>query len=197
MSNVPRGSNSEYIRRVFSRYEIEDVNFHPKGGCAISFLAVNDPADILEKFSNGIWFEKRKLWVNEFQGKKGKNKRPLARAPTPAPAATPAPVSINTDDLTAKAAAMSLGNSAIIITKPTTRQTEVIVKNLNYQATEQGIKHLFNNFKLSKVNLKHGCAFVGLESQDEAQRAVNQLNERKVLGRKVFVELTRPKWGGF
>ncbi|PVI06698.1 hypothetical protein DM02DRAFT_609502 [Periconia macrospinosa] len=72
---------------------------------------------------------------------------------------------------------------------------DVIVKGLHYNATESDVKDFFKGFLVVRVNFPKtkGIVFVGLESQAEQQRAVSTLKKRSILGRRVAVELAKPR----
>lgn len=73
---------------------------------------------------------------------------------------------------------------------------DIYVGNLNYNLTENEIQKLFEVFgEVLKVTLiinkrtgkSRGYGFVHMRNELDASRAVNELNERKVAGRRLIV----------
>lgn len=86
---------------------------------------------------------------------------------------------------------------------------KLYVGNLPYTTTEQDLQSLFASAgTVDAVNVMHdmatgrarGFAFVEMASEEEAQQAINMLNDRDFGGRNLTVNEARPKpstGGGF
>mgnify|MGYP001560160014 CR=1 FL=1 len=80
--------------------------------------------------------------------------------------------------------------------------TKLFIGNLPYTATDQDIQNLFANAGqvLSAVVImdkfsgkSKGFAFVEMSNDEEAQKAIADLNETEFDGRKIFVSVARPR----
>ena len=78
----------------------------------------------------------------------------------------------------------------------------IYVGNLAYSATENGLKELFEGFgevTTSKIitdkftGSSRGFGFVEMTNNDEAQRAIAELNGKEFQGRKIVVNESRPR----
>jgi RNA recognition motif-containing protein len=80
----------------------------------------------------------------------------------------------------------------------------LFIGNISFDATEQDVREFFNGYKILNVKLINdhdtgkfrGFAFVELEADTEAQRAVQELNEQSMLGRAIIVNEAHEKRGG-
>ncbi len=81
----------------------------------------------------------------------------------------------------------------------------IYVGNLPYSVTEDELKNLFGEFgEVSSVNIisdrytgqSKGFGFVEMPSQEEAEEAINALNDSSVQGRNVKVSQARPRREG-
>ena len=82
---------------------------------------------------------------------------------------------------------------------------KLYVGNLPYSATEQDLQDLFASAgTVESVNVMRdmatgrarGFAFVEMASDDDAQKAIDTLNNREFGGRNLTVNEARPKTGG-
>ncbi len=80
--------------------------------------------------------------------------------------------------------------------------TNIYVGNLSYDATENDIRDAFSQHgEVSSVNVitdretgrPRGFAFVEMPKSEEAQNAIQQVNETEIAGRAVKVNEARPK----
>ena len=80
--------------------------------------------------------------------------------------------------------------------------TNIYVGNLSYDATENDIRDAFaQHGEVSSVSVimdretgrPRGFAFVEMPKSEEAQNAIQQLNETEIAGRAVKVNEARPK----
>ena len=80
--------------------------------------------------------------------------------------------------------------------------TNIYVGNLSYDATEDDIKQAFSQHgEVSTVNMimdretgrPRGFAFVEMPNSDEAQKAIQDVNETEIAGRAVKVNEAKPK----
>ena len=80
--------------------------------------------------------------------------------------------------------------------------TNIYVGNLSYDATEDDIKQAFSQHgEVSTVNMimdretgrPRGFAFVEMPNADEAQKAIQDVNETEIAGRAVKVNEAKPK----
>src|SRR5580704_10963508 len=78
----------------------------------------------------------------------------------------------------------------------------IYVGNLAYSATESSLKELFESFGeviTSKIitdkftGSSRGFGFVEMPNNDEAQRAIADLNGKEFQGRKIVVNESRPR----
>jgi RNA recognition motif-containing protein len=78
----------------------------------------------------------------------------------------------------------------------------IYVSNLAFTATEENISELFTSFgEVEKVTLlkdkftgrSRGTAFVEMPSSDDANQAINSLNQKEFMGRALVVNEARPK----
>jgi RNA recognition motif-containing protein len=165
--NFPPDVTTEYIRLAFQLHTVNDIQFPPNKKSAFVFMSRDDGDQILKKYQNGYRLQGRMLFVEEMmKGKgKGKNKRPTG----------------SMGGLVEKTAALSL------------KTVDLKLNKVPFNATEQDMRTFFNRFQLRKIVMKEGYAFVGMDGEQEAQRAVQQLNRKKMLGRAVDVKLAGPR----
>ena len=80
--------------------------------------------------------------------------------------------------------------------------TNIYVGNLAYSATEEDVRHAFEQFGMvSSVNIimdretgrSRGFAFVEMPNGDEARQAIAELNLQEIAGRRVTVNEARPR----
>ena len=78
----------------------------------------------------------------------------------------------------------------------------IYVGNLSYQAKEQDLSDLFSEYgevasvKIMKDNVSgraKGFAFIEMENEEDAKRAIDQLNNRSFMERNLVVNEARPK----
>jgi hypothetical protein len=172
-------------------------------------MNTSDAKEILTKFSaKGVFHKGRKYFVKEFQGKKGKNAKRAAPVAAPRLKSPPAPQDA-IEGIINQTATLTIEPTTTTIAAPVAahgprfnqgprrdarpQSYDVVLKNLAYQAADQDLRRLFNDFKVTRITIKSGIAFVGLPSVPEQQRAIRQLNQRRVLGRLVTVEASRPR----
>lgn len=80
--------------------------------------------------------------------------------------------------------------------------TNIYVGNLSFRATEDELRDAFSRFgDVSKVSIvidrdtgrSRGFAFVEMPNAEEAQSAIDGLNEQEVAGRRISCNEARPK----
>lgn len=78
----------------------------------------------------------------------------------------------------------------------------IYVGNLSYAATENSVRDLFEGFgQVTTVKIvtdkftgsSRGFGFVEMPNEDEAQRAIAELNGKDFEGRKIVVNESRPR----
>lgn len=76
------------------------------------------------------------------------------------------------------------------------------VGNINYKATEDDLRNLFTEagsvssarLVIDRVTGKlRGFGFVEMSSSDEAREAIDKFNEKEFMGRKLTVNVARPR----
>ena len=81
-------------------------------------------------------------------------------------------------------------------------ETKLYVGNLSYGVSEAELQTLFSEVGTVKsvqliqdrnTGRSKGFAFVEMETQDEAQKAISQLNGKELAGRPLTVNLARPR----
>ena len=79
---------------------------------------------------------------------------------------------------------------------------KLYVGNLVYETTEDDLKELFsqagnvvsaNIIRFHDTGRSKGFAFVEMETEEEAQKAIDTLNEKDFKGRKMIVSEARPR----
>jgi cold-inducible RNA-binding protein len=84
-------------------------------------------------------------------------------------------------------------------------ETRLYVGNLSYSVTEESLQEMFSKIGTVKtVSLikdrdtgrSKGFAFVEMENQEDAQKAISQLNGTKIEDRNITVNFARPKEEG-
>lgn len=76
---------------------------------------------------------------------------------------------------------------------------KLFVGNLSYQLTEDELRQTFQgygNIKEVKLIQNKGFGFVEFDSSESAQKALEELNGRELKGRKMRVELAKPRENG-
>jgi hypothetical protein len=154
------GTSSTEILNIFKEFSVNDVNIPPSSNtfCFI-FLRQEDANAVLARFGPGVRHGGRMIRVGlSDKGKKKGGGKTFGSAPV---AALPAPFFATTD---------------------------LKVNNLPYGVADSNIRHIFESFRLSRVVVKEGYAFVGIAS-DEAQRAIGELKGKKVGHRVITLKV--------
>ena len=74
--------------------------------------------------------------------------------------------------------------------------TKLFVGNLSYQLTEEEFRETFQNYgniKELRLLQNKGFGFVEFDSEESAKRALEELNGKEVKGRKMRVEVAKPR----
>ncbi len=80
--------------------------------------------------------------------------------------------------------------------------TNIYVGNLSFRATEEDIRNAFSRFgQVTSVNIvmdqdtgrSRGFAFVEMADADEANSAIEGLNDQEIVGRRVVVNEAKPR----
>lgn len=80
--------------------------------------------------------------------------------------------------------------------------TNIYVGNLSFRATEDDVRSVFSQYgQVSLVNIiidketgrSRGFAFVEMPNSDEANTAIENLNQQEIAGRRVSVNEARPR----
>lgn len=80
--------------------------------------------------------------------------------------------------------------------------TKLFVGNLAYSMTSDGLKTVFakvgevtdaNVVMDKQTGRSRGFGFVEMKSEEDAKKAISELNESEVEGRKIYVSEARPK----
>ena len=80
--------------------------------------------------------------------------------------------------------------------------TQLYVGNVNYRMTEDGLKQMFSEFgevTSAKIVIDRetgrskGFGFVEMADADAADRAIQSLNDQEIEGRRIKVNVARPK----
>ena len=80
--------------------------------------------------------------------------------------------------------------------------TNIFVGNLSFRATEEDIRNAFSTFgQVTSVNIvmdqdtgrSRGFAFVEMANAEEASEAIERLNDKEIVGRRVVVNEARPR----
>ncbi len=77
---------------------------------------------------------------------------------------------------------------------------KLYVGNLPYSVDEDSLKEIFSEFEVSEAKLiidrdsgrSKGFGFVEIESDEDATRAIEELNGKEIEGRKIIVNEARP-----
>jgi RNA recognition motif-containing protein len=79
---------------------------------------------------------------------------------------------------------------------------KLFVGSLPYSTTEEDLQKLFEQYGTVEsaviimdraTNRSKGFGFVEMSTEDEAQAAIDGLNETEIEGRKIIVNIARPK----
>jgi RNA recognition motif-containing protein len=79
---------------------------------------------------------------------------------------------------------------------------DIFVGNISFSSTEDDLRAAFAEFgEVSSVKIikdletgrSRGFAFVSMPTEDEANKAIQSLNESEVQGRRIRVNQSRPK----
>jgi RNA recognition motif-containing protein len=130
------------------------------------------------------------------RGRGGRAAGDAAGAPAAAPAAAAAPVDGEGGERRGRGRGRGRGRAprAPRVAAENRKETSnrVFVANLPYAATDEDLKAIMPNFNVSSVRIAKrpngrslGFAFVDFASHDEQQKAVNELQNKEVLGRAV------------
>ncbi len=80
--------------------------------------------------------------------------------------------------------------------------TNIYVGNLSYQATDDDLRQAFEEYgAVESVNIimdretgrSRGFAFVEMANEEEAKKAIEELNQQEIAGRSVTVNEARPR----
>ncbi len=80
--------------------------------------------------------------------------------------------------------------------------TQLYVGNVNYRMTEDGLKQMFSEFgEVTSAKIvtdretgrSKGFGFVEMADEDSAERAIQSLNDQELDGRRIKVNIARPK----
>jgi len=80
--------------------------------------------------------------------------------------------------------------------------TQLYVGNVNYRMTEDGLKQMFSEFgEVTSAKIvtdretgrSKGFGFVEMADADAADRAIESLNDQELDGRRIKVNVARPK----
>jgi RNA recognition motif-containing protein len=80
--------------------------------------------------------------------------------------------------------------------------TKLYVGNLPYSVNDDSLRELFSSYGnvLSASIIfdrmsgrSKGCGFVELEDDSGAKKAISEMNEKEIDGRKIVVSIARPK----
>ncbi|MCS7243231.1 MAG: RNA-binding protein [Candidatus Calescibacterium sp.] len=74
--------------------------------------------------------------------------------------------------------------------------TKLFVGNLSYQLTEDELRQTFQGYgsiKELRLLQSKGFGFVEFESSESAQKALEELNGKELKGRKMRVEMAKPR----
>ncbi len=83
--------------------------------------------------------------------------------------------------------------------------TKLFVGNLSYSMTSDGLRAVFakvgevvdaNVVMDKQTGRSRGFGFVEMKSEDDAKKAIAEVNETEVEGRKIYVSEARPKADG-
>ncbi len=81
-------------------------------------------------------------------------------------------------------------------------ESKLYVGNLSYNVTEQQLRELFSQAgNIKEITMitdrdtqrSKGCGFVEMETQAEAQKAIEMFNEHELDGRRMTVNMARPR----
>jgi len=79
---------------------------------------------------------------------------------------------------------------------------KIFVAKLNYETTSEGLKEAFSSFgNVTSANViidKHsgrsrGFGFVEMSTEEEAQEAIQELNDTELEGRRIVVKKAEPR----
>ena len=79
---------------------------------------------------------------------------------------------------------------------------DIYVGNLSYDATEEDLKKVFEEFgEIESVKIitdrysgrSKGFGFVGMPNEEEAKAAIDALNGKEMMGREIKVNEARPR----
>jgi len=79
---------------------------------------------------------------------------------------------------------------------------DIYVGNLSYDATEEDLKKMFEEFgEIESVKIitdrysgrSKGFGFVGMPNDEEAKAAIDALNGKEMMGREIKVNEARPR----
>lgn len=80
--------------------------------------------------------------------------------------------------------------------------TKLYVGNISYRMREEDLREMFAQagevtfarvIKDRETNRSKGFAFVEMASEEEAQKAIDMFHDQDIQGRKIIVNIARPK----
>tara|TARA_R110002003_G_scaffold143_17_gene13322 strand:+ start:3857 stop:5005 length:1149 start_codon:yes stop_codon:yes gene_type:complete len=160
VTGINAGTSKTRILELFKDFSVNDVNIPPgsKGFCFI-FLRQDDANAVLARFGRGVLHEGKMVRVE--LSDKGKKKGGMETTGFH-PAAGNLDVAYATTDLK--------------------------VRNLPYGVAESTLRIVFQGFRVSKVIVKEGYAFVSIAT-DEVEHAIAALQGRKIGDRVISVKV--------
>jgi hypothetical protein len=160
VSGLKANTTSTEVREIFKDFPIRDVNI-PPGGKTFCFVFVQ------QAHANSILA----LFGNGVKWQ-GRNVR----------------VSLSEKDKRKQKSAFDTVGATTAMPPPTDT-TDLKLVNLPYGIADSNIRIIFEGFAVYKVVVKQGYAFVGIATA-EVGRAIDQLNDSMVGGRKIKVKVS-------
>ncbi|KAH7070768.1 hypothetical protein BKA63DRAFT_579469 [Paraphoma chrysanthemicola] len=161
VSGVKPGTSRMEVFDIFKDHRINDINIPlgRKGFCFI-FAWQDDANAIMARFGPGVLHEGKHVRVNLANKNKKKGIAPDSRS-------LPAPIKPG----------------------PAYENVDLKANNLPYGVAESTLRIFFQDYRVAKVVLKEGYAFIGIAS-DEAERAIANLKGRKVGNRVMTIKVS-------
>jgi hypothetical protein len=191
VGNLKVGVTQEEIREMFNPFKLNDINIPSVKEGQPQFLFVFMGQDDATAFHHlhPKGFKHRGRWV-KVNLMKVKGKVPDLPKPAESSSGT-------TSQMAEKGKPVGNQNSGGLSQSATSSAfppgpTDVRVDNLAYSANKGQIRDFFKDFKITKVVLKQGFAWVGFDTLEDARRATQRLNGKKVLGRPVTIKVVGP-----
>jgi RNA recognition motif-containing protein len=160
VSGLKANTTSTEVREIFKDFPLRDVNI-PPGGKTFCFVFVQ------QAHANSILA----LFGNGVKWQ-GRNVR----------------VSLSEKDKRKQKSAFDTVGATTAMPPPTDT-TDLKLVNLPYGIADSNIRIIFEGFAVYKVVVKQGYAFVGIATA-EVGRAIDQLNDSMVGGRKIKVKVS-------